>query len=175
MQHRKRQSCWNGYRLGPRFWPLFDHPCCLFRWIRSLRSSRKVSSQPSASISAPILTSISMILVKLGKPSIFLPIIMFFWGVVTIGMGFVKNYHGLIAFRVIIGCLEAGFAPGVLLILSSWVSLSIFGSKISYLGSSQSCLLLSYYLTQRETMSQPQSTRLLNQSLCFLNFPEVIN
>lgn len=61
-----------------------------------------------------------MILAKVGRPSIFLPAIMFVWGVVTIGMGFVKSYHGLIAFRVVIGCLEAGFAPGVLLLLSSW-------------------------------------------------------
>lgn len=35
-------------------------------------------------------------------------------------MGFVKNYHSLIAYRVVIGALEAGFAPGVLLLLSSW-------------------------------------------------------
>lgn len=35
-------------------------------------------------------------------------------------MGWVKNYKDLIAFRVVIGCLEAGFAPGVLLLLSSW-------------------------------------------------------
>jgi MFS family permease len=62
----------------------------------------------------------NMILVKIGKPSIFLPVIMFVWGIVTIGMAFVNSYEGLIAFRVVIGCLEAGFAPGVLLILSSW-------------------------------------------------------
>jgi len=61
----------------------------------------------------------SMILTRT-RPSIFLPTIMFLWGVVTIGMGFVKTYEGLIAFRVVIGCLEAGFAPGVLLLLSSW-------------------------------------------------------
>jgi MFS family permease len=35
-------------------------------------------------------------------------------------VGFVPNYKSLIAFRIIIGCLEAGFAPGVLLLLSSW-------------------------------------------------------
>jgi MFS family permease len=45
---------------------------------------------------------------------------MFIWGIVTIGMAWVKDYKGLIAFRVVIGCLEAGFAPGVLLLLSSW-------------------------------------------------------
>jgi MFS family permease len=60
-----------------------------------------------------------MILTRI-RPSIFLPTIMFLWGVVTIGMGFVPNYKSLIAFRIVIGCLEAGFAPGVLLLLSSW-------------------------------------------------------
>lgn len=61
-----------------------------------------------------------MILTRTGRPSYFLATIMFVWGVVTIGMGFVPSYHGLIAFRVVIGVLEAGFAPGVLLLLSSW-------------------------------------------------------
>lgn len=42
------------------------------------------------------------------------------WGIVTIGMGFAPNYKSLIAFRIVIGTLEAGFAPGVLLLLSSW-------------------------------------------------------
>ncbi|ORY54845.1 major facilitator superfamily domain-containing protein [Pseudomassariella vexata] len=54
------------------------------------------------------------------RPSIFLPTIMALWGLVTIGMGFVPNYKALIGFRVIVGILEAGFAPGVLLLLSSW-------------------------------------------------------
>jgi MFS family permease len=54
------------------------------------------------------------------RPSIFLPTIMFLWGVVTIGMGFTPSYNALVAFRVVMGVLEAGFAPGVLLILSSW-------------------------------------------------------
>ncbi|KAH8596271.1 major facilitator superfamily domain-containing protein [Bisporella sp. PMI_857] len=62
----------------------------------------------------------NMLLTKIGRPSIFLPCIMFLWGCMTIGMGFVNSYHGVIAFRVVIGCLEAGFAPGVLLVLSSW-------------------------------------------------------
>ncbi|KAK7432819.1 hypothetical protein QQZ08_000682 [Neonectria magnoliae] len=45
---------------------------------------------------------------------------MFTWGLVTVGMGWVPTYKGLIGFRVVIGVLEAGFAPGVLLLLSSW-------------------------------------------------------
>jgi MFS family permease len=60
-----------------------------------------------------------MILAR-SRPSIFLPTIMFLWGCITIGMGFVPNYEGLIAFRVVIGIMEAGFAPGMLLLISSW-------------------------------------------------------
>lgn len=45
---------------------------------------------------------------------------MFIWGILTIGMGFVPSYQGLLGFRIAIGCVEAGFAPGVLLLLSSW-------------------------------------------------------
>lgn len=35
-------------------------------------------------------------------------------------MGWIPNYQTLVGLRVVIGILEAGFAPGVLLILSSW-------------------------------------------------------
>ncbi|KAL4994663.1 major facilitator superfamily domain-containing protein [Aspergillus recurvatus] len=54
------------------------------------------------------------------KPNIYLPCIMFAWGCVTIGMAFVQTYKALIGFRVAMGILEAGFAPGVLLVISSW-------------------------------------------------------
>ncbi|KAL2803269.1 major facilitator superfamily domain-containing protein [Aspergillus granulosus] len=54
------------------------------------------------------------------RPSLYLATIMFAWGAVTIGMAFVKDYRGLIGFRVAMGILEAGFAPGILLILNSW-------------------------------------------------------
>lgn len=60
-----------------------------------------------------------MILVRF-KPSIFLPTIMFLWGGVTIAMGWVPNYQTLVGLRIVVGTLEAGFAPGVLLLLSSW-------------------------------------------------------
>ena len=60
-----------------------------------------------------------MILAR-AKPSIFLPTIMFLWGCVTIGMGWIPNYESLVGLRIVVGILEAGFAPGVLLLLSSW-------------------------------------------------------
>ncbi|CAK4031199.1 hypothetical protein AC578_5340 [Lecanosticta acicola] len=54
------------------------------------------------------------------RPSIFLATIMTLWGIVTCCMAKVETYGQLVALRVIVGILEAGFAPGVLLILSSW-------------------------------------------------------
>ncbi|EXF77741.1 hypothetical protein CFIO01_03062 [Colletotrichum fioriniae PJ7] len=54
------------------------------------------------------------------RPSLYLPGIMCLWGSVTIGMAFTPTYKALIGFRVVMGVLESGFAPGVLLLLSSW-------------------------------------------------------
>lgn len=54
------------------------------------------------------------------RPSIFLPGIMILWGTMTCLMAVVKSYKYLIVLRVLIGCVEAGFAPGILLLLSSW-------------------------------------------------------
>lgn len=60
-----------------------------------------------------------MILVRT-RPSLYLPAIMAIWGALTCVMSVVKTYHHLIVLRIIVGVMEAGFAPGVLLIISSW-------------------------------------------------------
>ncbi|OCL05621.1 MFS general substrate transporter [Glonium stellatum] len=54
------------------------------------------------------------------RPSVYLPVIMTLWGAVTCCMAAANSYHTLIALRLVVGLLEAGFAPGILLILSSW-------------------------------------------------------
>ncbi|KAL8376795.1 hypothetical protein RB595_007761 [Gaeumannomyces hyphopodioides] len=54
------------------------------------------------------------------RPSVFLPAIMFLWGVLTTAMGFVPTYGALVGLRAAIGALEAGFAPGILLLFNSW-------------------------------------------------------
>ena len=54
------------------------------------------------------------------RPSIFLPSIMILWGALTCVMAAVKSFTHLVVLRVILGCVEAGFAPGVILLLSSW-------------------------------------------------------
>ncbi|KAF5247264.1 hypothetical protein FANTH_6521 [Fusarium anthophilum] len=54
------------------------------------------------------------------RPSRYLPGIMFVWGGVTIAMAFTGTYEHMIGFRILMGVLESGFAPGMLLLLSSW-------------------------------------------------------
>ncbi|KAF3913405.1 hypothetical protein ABW20_dc0108739 [Dactylellina cionopaga] len=54
------------------------------------------------------------------NPSFYIPFMMFLWGIVTICMGFIKTYHHLVGLRVIVGVMEAAFAPGIMMLLSSW-------------------------------------------------------
>ncbi|KAL5590049.1 hypothetical protein FOVSG1_011916 [Fusarium oxysporum f. sp. vasinfectum] len=61
----------------------------------------------------------NMILVRT-RPSLYLPAIMIVWGVLTCIMSVVQSYHHLIILRVFVGVMESGFAPGILLIFSSW-------------------------------------------------------
>ncbi|KAK6359159.1 hypothetical protein TWF696_000327 [Orbilia brochopaga] len=61
----------------------------------------------------------NMILSKV-NPSAYIPFMMFLWGIVTICMGFIKTYHHLVGLRVVVGVLEASFAPGIMMLLSSW-------------------------------------------------------
>lgn len=60
-----------------------------------------------------------MILVRT-RPSIYLPIIMAIWGALTCVMAVIHDFSHLVVLRVFIGVVESGFAPGILLIISSW-------------------------------------------------------
>lgn len=79
----------------------------------------------------------NLLLEKFGKPSIFIAIVMTIWGVISACTGAVQLYGGLIAIRVLLGVIEAGFFPAALLTLSQWYdkkSLSLRNS-ILYSGS----------------------------------------
>lgn len=54
------------------------------------------------------------------RPSVYLPTLMVLWGTITCCMAVVKNAGDLLAVRFVLGMLEAGYAPGVSLMLSSW-------------------------------------------------------
>src|ERR1700761_1911314 len=54
------------------------------------------------------------------RPSLYLPAMMTLWGVVACCMAAVRTLQSLLALRFVLGLLEAGFPPGVSLLLSSW-------------------------------------------------------
>lgn len=54
------------------------------------------------------------------RPSLYLGVIMTLWGAVTCCTAAVESYGGLLAVRFVLGTLEASYAPGVALLLSSW-------------------------------------------------------
>ena len=56
---------------------------------------------------------------KIG-PRLFLPGICLLWGSVIIGFGFAKNWTTLVALRLVLGILEAGYFPGCVYLLSTW-------------------------------------------------------
>ncbi|KAG9187509.1 hypothetical protein G6011_05380 [Alternaria panax] len=61
----------------------------------------------------------NMLLVRL-KPSIYLPVIMIIWGALTCCMAVIDDFKHLVVLRILVGVFESGFAPGIILIISSW-------------------------------------------------------
>ncbi|KAL0930368.1 putative vitamin H transporter [Colletotrichum truncatum] len=62
----------------------------------------------------------SNMILSRSRPSVFLPSIMGLWGALCCCMAAVNNFAGLCALRFVLGCVEAGFAPGVLFLMSTW-------------------------------------------------------
>ncbi|PBL00054.1 MFS general substrate transporter [Armillaria gallica] len=60
------------------------------------------------------------VIMKLTRPSIWIPGIMLAWGIVMFSMAFVKSYHGLIISRVFLGLAEAGLPPGIAFLITIW-------------------------------------------------------
>lgn len=62
----------------------------------------------------------SNLILSNARPSIYIPTIMTLWGVITCCIAAAKSYQALLAVRFVLGVLEAGFAPGVMFLLSCW-------------------------------------------------------
>ncbi|KAN0099567.1 MFS general substrate transporter [Hyaloscypha variabilis] len=62
----------------------------------------------------------SNIVLKLVRPSIWIPILVFAWGLVMTLMGTVSTYQGLVAARFFLGVAEAGFFPAATYLLTIW-------------------------------------------------------
>jgi MFS family permease len=57
---------------------------------------------------------------RIERPSLYIAVIMFLWGLVSTLSGNVHNFAGMVAVRFFLGFVEAAFLPGALLILSKW-------------------------------------------------------
>lgn len=82
-------------------------------------------------VSYSVFEPATNVLLKRLRPSIFIPLIMMAWGICMTCMGFVKNYHGLMAVRWFLGLSEAGLFPGVGYFLSCWYKRSEFGVRMA--------------------------------------------
>ncbi|KAG5966053.1 hypothetical protein E4U58_002621 [Claviceps cyperi] len=80
-------------------------------------------------VSYAIFEALANFLLKRWKPSRLIPAIMILWGCCMLGMGFVKNWSGLMAARWFLGTAEAGLFPGVNYYLSCWYKRNEFGVR----------------------------------------------
>ncbi len=60
----------------------------------------------------------SNLLLKHLTPTIWLPLLTALWGVITMCLGFVKNFAGFAGVRALLGLAEGGLLPGMVLYLS---------------------------------------------------------
>ncbi|KAL7622399.1 hypothetical protein AAE478_007903 [Parahypoxylon ruwenzoriense] len=61
----------------------------------------------------------NMIIHKVGAAN-WIALIVFAWGLVSMGIGFVNNWVALAVLRAFLGVFEAGFYPGCVYLISSW-------------------------------------------------------
>ncbi|KAK7409275.1 hypothetical protein QQX98_008515 [Neonectria punicea] len=73
----------------------------------------------------------SNMILSRSRPSIFLPTIMLIWGALSALMAISKTYGALLGFRFVLGCIEAGFFPGVLYLLSCWYTRAELGKRFA--------------------------------------------
>jgi MFS family permease len=62
----------------------------------------------------------SNIIMKLMRPSRWISLLMFSWGLVMTLMGLVNSYRGLLAARWFLGVAESGFFPAASFLLTLW-------------------------------------------------------
>lgn len=55
----------------------------------------------------------SNLILKKASPKIWLPLITALWGVITMCLGFVRNFAGFVAVRCLLGAMEGGLLPGM--------------------------------------------------------------
>lgn len=75
----------------------------------------------------------NLFLNKIGKPAIYLPIVMIIWGTISAATAAAQTFGGLIAIRFFLGFVEAAYFPGCLFFLSSWYTRKELGFRTAVL------------------------------------------
>ncbi|KAI0146859.1 MFS general substrate transporter [Xylariaceae sp. FL1272] len=78
----------------------------------------------------------SNILLKKVRPSRWLALLMFTWGVITITIGTVHNYAQITAVRFLLGAVEAGLFPGLVYYLTFWYKSNERSVRVAFILSS---------------------------------------
>ncbi|KKY13793.1 putative major facilitator superfamily transporter [Diplodia seriata] len=73
----------------------------------------------------------SNMILSRSRPSLFLPGIMIVWGALSAAMSASQTYGAMLAFRFVVGCIESGFFPGVLYLLSCWYTSGELGKRFT--------------------------------------------
>ncbi|KAG9101248.1 hypothetical protein FS749_008921 [Ceratobasidium sp. UAMH 11750] len=69
----------------------------------------------------------------IGKPSIYLPVCMLIWGMISVLTGITHNFVGALLTRFFLGFVEAAFFPGALFLLSKWYKRDELGLRTAIL------------------------------------------
>ncbi|KAJ5667899.1 uncharacterized protein N7477_006469 [Penicillium maclennaniae] len=62
----------------------------------------------------------SNLILKKASPKLWLPFLTVLWGIITMCLGFVRDYGGFVGVRAILGIAEGGLLPGMVLYLSAF-------------------------------------------------------
>lgn len=55
----------------------------------------------------------SNLILKRTSPKIWLPFLTVLWGIITMCLGFVRDFGGFVAVRALLGAAEGGLLPGM--------------------------------------------------------------
>ncbi|KAJ5743211.1 hypothetical protein N7533_010313 [Penicillium manginii] len=75
----------------------------------------------------------NLLLNKIGKPAIYLPMAMIAWGIISTLTAAVQSYAGLVVVRFFLGFVEAAYFPGCLYFLSAWYTRKELGFRTAAL------------------------------------------
>ncbi|KAM0250027.1 hypothetical protein ACHAQJ_008796 [Trichoderma viride] len=74
----------------------------------------------------------SNMVIKRFRPSLYLSILMFCWGVINMCMGFVHSYGALLGLRFLLGIFEAGLLPGIIYVSSLYYKRHEYQKRMSF-------------------------------------------